>query len=67
MKPLPDTGGVSLMTLYGSKGLEFGNVLILGVEDGILPHLDSTEEDERRLLYVGIMRVHSRLALSISF
>lgn len=57
-------GGVSLMTLHGSKGLEFGNVWILGVEDGILPHPDSTEEDERRLLYVGITRARNRLELS---
>lgn len=52
------------MTLHGSKGLEFGNVWILGVEDGILPHPDSTEENERRLLYAGITRVRSRLELS---
>ena len=40
------------------------SVWILGVEDGILSHPDSTEEDERRLLYVGITRARNRLELS---
>lgn len=61
-----DAVGVRLMTLHGSKGLEFDNVWILGVEDGNLPHPDSTEEDERRLFYVGITRARDRLELSSS-
>ena len=58
--------GVTLMTLHGSKGLEFDNVWILGVEDGTLPHPDSTEDDERRLFYVGITRARERLVISNS-
>ena len=55
---------VQIMTLHASKGLEFDNVWIMGCEDGNLPHTDSTEEDERRLLYVGMTRARSRLILS---
>lgn len=52
------------MTLHASKGLEFDNVWIMGCEGGNLPHTDSTEEDERRLLYVGMTRARHRLILS---
>ncbi len=55
---------VHIMTLHASKGLEFDNVWIMGCEDGNLPHTDSTEEDERRLLYVGMTRARHRLVLS---
>lgn len=55
---------VQIMTLHASKGLEFDNVWIMGCEDGNLPHTDSTEEDERRLLYVGMTRARHRVALS---
>jgi superfamily I DNA/RNA helicase len=55
---------VQIMTLHASKGLEFDNVWIMGCEDGNLPHTDSTEEDERRLLYVGMTRARYRLILS---
>ncbi|MEO1767970.1 ATP-dependent helicase [Thiobacter aerophilum] len=55
---------VQIMTLHASKGLEFDNVWIMGCEDGTLPHTDSTEEDERRLLYVGMTRARHRLILS---
>lgn len=55
---------VQIMTLHASKGLEFDNVWIMGCEDGNLPHTDSTEEDERRLLYVGMTRARHRLILS---
>lgn len=56
--------GIQLMTLHSSKGLEFDNVWIVGVEEGNLPHTDSTEEEERRLLYVGMTRARNRLILS---
>jgi superfamily I DNA/RNA helicase len=60
----PRQPAVQIMTLHASKGLEFDNVWIMGVEDGNLPHTDSTEEDERRLLYVGMTRARHRLILS---
>lgn len=55
---------VQLMTLHASKGLECDNVWIMGCEEGNLPHVDSTEEDERRLMYVGMTRAKNRLAIS---
>lgn len=62
-------GGVSLMTLHMAKGLEFRRVFIAGMEDGLLPHRNSTDdpsslEEERRLLYVGITRAKEKVSLS---
>lgn len=64
----PDRG-VSLMTLHSAKGLEFNTVAVAGLEDGLLPHVNSQEaredhEEERRLLYVGMTRTKARLFLS---
>ena len=66
-----DSNKVLLMTLHNAKGLEFSNVFLGGMEEGVFPGYgamisgDETEiEEERRLCYVGITRAKERLFLS---
>jgi DNA helicase-2/ATP-dependent DNA helicase PcrA len=64
-----DSSAVTLMTLHTAKGLEYPVVFLIGMEDGVFPHLRSLGEpdeleEERRLAYVGITRARERLYLS---
>jgi len=65
------TDAVTLMTLHSAKGLEFPNVFIAGVEEGLFPlysSIDDVEqlEEERRLFYVGVTRAEKQILLFYS-
>ncbi len=64
-----DESSITLMTLHSAKGLEYPVVFLIGLEDGVFPHIRSLGEpdeleEERRLAYVGVTRARERLFLS---
>ena len=65
-----DNDKVQMLTLHASKGLEYPHVYMMGMEEDLLPHRTSIEEDnieeERRLTYVGITRARKSLTMTLA-
>lgn len=66
-----DLDKVTLMTIHSAKGLEFPNVYLVGVEEGLFPssmstHSEQSLEEERRLFYVAVTRAEKNVVLSYS-
>jgi DNA helicase II / ATP-dependent DNA helicase PcrA len=57
---------VTLGTIHASKGLEFTNVFVVGVQEGLLPHTKGDLQEEKRIFYVAITRPKKRLRISFS-
>jgi DNA helicase-2/ATP-dependent DNA helicase PcrA len=63
----PPSQSVVLSTIHSAKGLEWDAVFLAGMEDGVLPHINSEDvEEERRIAYVGITRTKRLLGLTYS-
>jgi len=61
----PPEDAVVLSTIHSAKGLEWDTVFMVGVEDGVLPHINANDvEEERRVAYVGMTRGRQRLGLT---
>ncbi len=63
-KMMEDIDAVKLMTIHGSKGLEFEKVFVIGVNEEVFPNLRGDIEEERRLMYVASTRAKSELIIS---